>query len=291
MRIKDIQNTLGVITAGLICLSGSVTEPSTPPRIDLPNTKSSAYIARNDALKQELDVESFNGDKTYTPTGRTILTDEDFLNDLTWMTYDNIPEPYHEQLLSEFETRYKEVITNTTITDSAYRSLPTPVRHANLLHRINEHVEDTTLPNHYESPEAATKAIGATIMTESFFNQDATHPARASMKIADVGYGQVSRWTREHFHETQGFPAPEDSTWFNAETQVDFITSWYEKLHNADHPNAVAIAAYNTGKTAAMNRENYATSYYATWHDRHTRYFDDPESQTQQWILDQAGLQ
>jgi hypothetical protein len=65
-------------------------------------------------------------------------------------------------------------------------------------------------------------------MTESFFNQDATHPASASMKTADDGYGQVSRWTREHFHETQVFPAPEDSTWFNAETQVDFITSWYK---------------------------------------------------------------
>ena len=291
MRTKDIQNTLGVITAGLICLSGSMHGTSKSPSIDIPRAESSAIIARNDVLRQELQVQSFNGRKELNPSGQTVLTDKEFQADLAWMTYDNIPEPYHEQLLTELETRYDDVITDTTLTDSTYRSLPTPVRHANLLHRIDEHVKDTTLPNHYENPEAATKAIGATIMTESFFNQDATHPASASMKTADVGYGQVSRWTRDHFHETQGFPAPEDSTWFNAETQVDFITSWYEKLHNADHPNAVAIAAYNTGMTAAVNREDYATSYYATWHDRHTRYFDDPTSRTQQWILDQAGLQ
>ena len=247
MRTEDIQNTLGVIAAGLICLSGSHSRPATPPDVGLPVTAPSAYTATNDVFEQDVPFQSFDGSEDFNPTGQTVLTDKEFQADLAWMTYDNIPEPYHEQLLTELETRYEDVITDTTVTDRTYRSLPTPVRHANLLHRIDEHVENTTLPDHYESSEAATKAIGATIMTESFFNQDAAHPANASMKTADVGYGQVSRWTREHFHETQGFPAPEDSTWFNAETQVDFITSWYEKLHNADQPNAVAIAAYNTG--------------------------------------------
>ena len=282
---------LEVITAALLTLSGNAEAPTPPAQHNIPEPQHKAIIAENTVLGSQQQFKSFDDDKTYAVTGKDLLSNTEFHSDLAWMTYDNIPEPYHKQLLTTLETRFDETMHNTTLPDSTYRDLPTPVRHVNLLNRLSEHVDSSSLSEHYKSADDAIRAMGATIMTESFFNQDATNPTDTAMNEADVGYGQASPWVRSYLHREQGFPAPTDSTWFDVDTQVDFITAWFETNHEAAEQNAVAHAAYNTGISRARDRTPQATEYYSMWWDRRQTYFEPTvSSQTQQWVLDQAGL-
>lgn len=278
-----------VLLAATLTLSGSQPRAPSPPDVEI-SLPQQPFLAENDALRQRLEMTSFDGSTTRRVSGKDILTNESLQEDLAWMTYDNIPEPYHGQVLSDLTTAYESEIQNTALPDSQYRDLPTPVRHANLLNRVKQATKQSDLTKHYDSVDDAVRAVGATIMTESFFEQDATYPSDTSMGAADVGYGQASPWTRSYLHEHGDFPSPNDSTWFDVDTQVDFILTWYETLHSRAENNAVAQAGYNTGIGPARSRSDQATSYYAMFHSRRQRYFNEPKSETWQWVLRQAGL-
>jgi hypothetical protein len=224
------------------------------------------------------------------PTGEALLTNEELHADMDWMTYDNIPEPYREQIFSNFQHDYADVMQDTTVDEATYRNLPTPVRNANLLSRIQGDVKHTDLAATYGGAEQLTRVLGATIMTESFFEQDAVNPKDVPIEEQDLGYAQASHHARAYLHEHQGFPHPTDSRWFHSETQIDFITTWYEILHDEAPSPRIARTAYNTGVDAAERNYRYAQRYRKTWQNRYLDYFDHPTSRTQQWVLEHAGI-
>jgi hypothetical protein len=281
---------LETLTAAALTVSSSMEAPPVNNAPTIPQPPHKAVNPENTVLKSRHAMRSFNDETTYEVSGEELLSDQTLHQDLAWMTYDNIAEPYHQQILEGFETKYSDVMHDTTITDATYRSLPSPVRNVNLLTRLKQHAKTTSLPEHYDTVNDAVKAMGTTVMTESFFNQDATPPANATINEADVGYGQASPWTRQYLHEHKEFPPTNDSTWFDISTQAQFITAWYDETHSDNVSNAVAQAAYNTGITEAKQQTRPVTQYHTIWSERHQRYFTTPSSETQQWILDQAGL-
>lgn len=207
------------------------------------------------------------------------------------MTYDNIPEPYHAQLLDDLEARFDKAMHDTTLSDDAYRELPTPVRHVNLLTRLRSHANNSRLQDDYETTDDAVRALGTTIMTESFFDQDARNPPSGTMRAADLGYAQVSPWTRAYMHKHSGYPEPSSQAWYHVDTQARFITEWLAVLNDERTPNRVAHASYVEGKQAALDSIPEAMNYAETWRERRKRYFEATvSSQTWQWVLSQAGL-